>query len=259
MRIVALLTLTSSAILAQATAPQPAFETATVTPNSSGSASSKTDWDNGLVRSTNVSLRRYIASAYDVDDDQISGPDWLGTARFDLVAKAAAPVEDQQIMAMLRTLLAERFQLALHRETREMRGYALIMAQGGSKLRRAAPDGNSRTRSRPGNITGEHTSMAELADAIKRLTGLRVVDMTGLDGVFDFTLVWGPSSSYVAGAQSPNDSASKSDPRNLSPSLSPSLVSALQEQLGLKLEERTLPVEILVIDHIERTPPAASR
>jgi uncharacterized protein (TIGR03435 family) len=243
--------LTSSAIVSQAAAPQPAFETASITPNGSGSASSKTDWDNGLVRSTNVSLRRYIASAYQVDDDQISGPDWLGAARFDIVAKAAGPVEDQQIMAMLRTLLAERFKLALHRETREMRVYALMVAKDGSKLKQAAPDGNSRTRSRPGSITGEHSSMAELADAMKRLTGLRVVDMTGLEGVFDFTVEWGPSSSHAAGTRSPNDPASPSDPQNLSPSL----VAALQEQLGLRLEERKLPVEILVIDHAERTPP----
>jgi uncharacterized protein (TIGR03435 family) len=238
MRTVLLLTLTSSAVLAQAAPPRPAFETASVTPNSSGSASSKTDWDNGLVHLTNVSLKRYIASAYQVDDDQISGPDWLSATRFDMAAKAAGPVEDKQIMLMLQTLLAERFKLALHRETREMAVYALVASKDGSKLKQAESDGNSRTRSRRGRITAEHTSMAELADAMKRLTGLRVVDTTGLQGVFDFTLEWDPTSDPASGRQN----------------LSPSMFTALQEQLGLRLEERKMPVEILVIDHVEKTP-----
>jgi uncharacterized protein (TIGR03435 family) len=155
-----------------------------------------------------------------------------------MAAKAAGPVEDKQIMLMLQTLLAERFKLALHRETREMAVYALVASKDGSKLKQAESDGNSRTRSRRGRITAEHTSMVELADAMKRLTGLRVVDMTGLQGVFDFTLEWDPSTDPASGRQN----------------LSPSMFTALQEQLGLRLEERKMPVEILVIDHVEKTP-----
>ena len=179
MRTAVLLALASSAAFSQAPAPRPSFEVASIKPNHSGSNNSNNDWDNGLVRATNVTLKQCIASAYDVRGDQISGPDWLATERFDIVAKAGAPVEDQQIELMLQSLLADRFHLALHRETREMKAYALVVAKGGSKLTPAPPDGNSSTRSQRGRLTARHTPTADLADTLAHVTGLRVVDKNG--------------------------------------------------------------------------------
>jgi uncharacterized protein (TIGR03435 family) len=191
-----------------------------------------------------VTLKRLIASAYEVRDDQISGPDWLDSERFDISAKAAGPAKDEQLMAMLQTFLAERFGLALHKETREMKGYGLVVSKSGSKLKTAVDDGNSQTHNNNGRLTAQHVSMAQLANVLSRGTGLRVVDMTGLQGVFDFTLEWDRSASTLsanADEHPPSDAG-------------PSIFTALQEQLGLKLEARKLPVEILVIDHVERKP-----
>ena len=235
-----LLAVTSSALFAQP--PRPSFEVASIKPNNSGSGHSDSHRTNGRFTSSNVTLKRYIARAYNLDDDQISGPDWLATEHFDIVAKAPAAADNDHIALMLQSLLEDRFKLALHRETREMRAYALVVAKNGSKLTPAVDDGSSSTNTHNSHMTAHHVSMEHLASALTRSTGLRVVDMTGLHGVFDFTLEWDPSSTSL----SPGDPPAKTD--------APSIFTALEEQLGLKLEPRKLPVEILVIDHIEKTP-----
>ncbi len=207
-------------------------------PNRSGGGSTHSDSDNGRITCVNMSLRRYIAKAYGVREDQISAPDWLATERFDLVAKASGSVKSDTLMQMLQTLLAERFKLVLHRETKEERVYALIVAKGGSKLIAVTPTGSSSTNSTRGSLTAEQTSMTSLANRLSQLVGITVVDATGLTDVFNFKLEWDPA------ATAPSDA----------PDSGPSIFTALQQQLGLKLESRKMPVEFLVVDHAEKVP-----
>jgi uncharacterized protein (TIGR03435 family) len=117
------------------TAPSPlAFEVVSVRPNISDERTTKFNTRNGSLNSTNVSLREFIRWAYGVKDYQIAGPDWLRSQRYDIVAKAEASVPDDRLMAMLQGLLAERFKLAIHRETKERAVYALVVGKNGPRL-----------------------------------------------------------------------------------------------------------------------------
>jgi uncharacterized protein (TIGR03435 family) len=237
-RLAALILFTSGLALAQ-TAEPPAFEVAAVKPNHSGRTDQHSDSDNGRITCVNMTLKRYISKAYAVREDQISGPDWLGTERFDLVAKAPGKVHEDALNQMLRTLLAERFKLTLHRENKEGRVYALTVAKGGFKLKPVASTGDSTTSTSRGSMTVQQATMERVANGLSRHVGFPVVDLTGLDGVFDFKLTWDPA------ADESTDDARDSGP---------SIYTALQQQLGLKLESRKMPVEILVIDHAEKIP-----
>ena len=219
-----------------------AFEAATIKPNRSGRTDTHSDSDNNRISIVNMQLRRLIAKAYDVRPDQIVGPDWLDTERFDMVAKSEFVPDGKQLLEMIQTLLAERFKLALHRETREGRAYALIVARGGLKMKAVEPDGDSSTNNGRGELVAKGISMARLAETLSRL-GLTVVDQTGVNGVFDFKLTYDPASTWP----SADATAGTSDS-------GPSIFTALQEQLGLRLESRKVPIEYLVIDHVERAP-----
>jgi len=139
---------------------------------------------------------------------------------------------------MTQTLLAERFGPALHRETRQMPVYTLVVTKTAPKIQ-AVEDGPPRTSGGPGRLEATRITMQKLADLLARQVELPVVDSTNLKGVFDFTLTWSPDE---VAATSDRDTAR------------PSIFSALQEQLGLRLESRKGPVEILVVDRIEKAP-----
>lgn len=220
---------------------QLAFEVASVKPNHSGRTDSHIDSDKGSLVAVNVPLRRYIAQAYDVREDQIDGPDWIATERFDIRAKAPAKMTGEAEKQMLKTLLADRFGLALHRETRDRRVYALIQAKGGMKIAPVPSDGNTDTHTGHGSLTAQGATMNDLARVLSRQVGGIVVDATGIKGSFNFKLDWDPSSTAPGAASD-------------SPSSAPSLFTALEQQLGLRLEARKMPVEFLVIDHLERVP-----
>jgi bla regulator protein BlaR1 len=213
-----------------ATAPL-SFEVASVRPNKSGTNSSWWRDRPATVTTTNVSLKALIRTAYDVRAYQISGPDWLNSARYDIAAKAPGPATKDQIRQMLRTLLADRFGLTLHREEKVFPVYELVAAKNGPKLQAVQNDGYNSMNSRKGTINGEKVSMARLAESLSGVVDRPVLDKTGLAGVFNFTLQW-----------SPDDTDG------------PSIYTALNEQLGLKLISRKDPIEILVIDRVNRTP-----
>lgn len=212
------------------------FEVASVKPNVSGSGHSDTDVDGNLLRMKNVTLKACITWAYRMTDSQVSGPDWLTSERFDIVAKAESGKPQPEMLA---SVLAERFKLAVHREMKELTVYALVVAKNGPKLKKVDP-GEGDTTSRRGHLTATRVSMAGLARFLAgpnvRL-GRPVVDKTGLDGVFNFNLDWSPEGSAEKAADA-----------------LPSIFIALQEQLGLKLEAQKGPVEVLVVDHVEKTP-----
>ena len=221
---------------------RPEFEVASIKPNQSEGGPSSIRAIKGQVILENSSLRKIIAAAYGIGEDRdyaLSAPDWLRFEKFDVVAKVPPDATREQMMLMLQNLLADRFKLKLHRETRQLSVYALVVGNNGSKLRDAAPGTPGQIGMSPGCITGHAAPMQALVDHLSNAAlqlGRPVIDQTGLRGNYDFTLEWTPD--------------------NLPPgdSNAPSLFTAVQEQLGLKLDARKAPVEIIVIDSAEKVP-----
>jgi|SRR5271157_1654696 len=195
----------------------------------------------GRLRVTNQTLNVILRQAYGVEHYQIAGgPAWLDTDRFDIEAKAQGEPTNAQMMAMLQTLLADRFQLKARRESREGNVYALVVAKGGSKLQ---PPTGDRTyvglyRNDPPTETGVHYSLAGkkatlalIAQRLAQQVGRPVFDRTGIQGEFDFKV----------------DYAIDDNPES-----GPSIFAAVQQQLGLKLEATKGPLETLVIEHAEK-------
>jgi len=199
-----------------------------------------------------MSLKGFIQFAYRVNANyQISGgPNWIGNDTYDILAGTAGPASEDEVRLMLQSLLAERFKLMLHRETKEMSALALVIGKNGSKLKRSEGEGNfgiSTVISRSGApaVEARHALMSRFAAFLTTFIATRseqltpVMDMTGLAGQFDFTL-------DLAGW----DPATK--PEDIAPSRKDVVMAAIQEQLGLKLESRKVPIEILVVDHVEK-------
>ena len=202
----------------------------------------------GSLRVQSGTLLGLIESAYDVRDFQIiGGPGWVNTDRFDVLARSAsdgAPgSRDSDIAATrlkLRALLAERFQLVLHRETRELPQYVLRMNKDGPKptLERASSAANSRTgiQSTCGHMTGTSASMTNLTLYLSRQLRRPVLDATGLSERYNFQLDWTPELAPCGDATGD----------------APSIFNAMQEQLGLTLDASKGPVDVLVIDSAQR-------
>ncbi len=206
------------------------------------------------------------------DAQLVGGPTWLTSDRFDIVATVAGNPPPEQIPLMLRALLADRFKLVIHTERRELPIYALVLARRDGKLGarispatfdclaargRAtgapptppAPSGRvpCGLRFRPGNVVGEGISLAQLADRLAPFVNRVVIDQTGLAGNFDLDLEWTPDQWKPQLAEVPQQPQSIPN--------GPSLFTALQEQLGLKLEPTRGPVDVLVIDSVSQPTP----
>jgi len=255
-----LILLTSFAAFAQ-----PAFEVASVKP-----APPATDnrmrvgmtGDAGRVNFSNVTLIDVVARAYNVKAHQISGPDWLKSERYDIVATLPSGASRDQMPLMLQSLLADRFKLTLHRESKVMPVYALVVGKNGPKLHEADSQGGLRMSMGPKGLqlTGK-VSIPALTEALSRFTDRPVVDMTELKGNFDIDLGWKPDGQPGGpgffgppggGGRPPEGGGEGKAPPDSADA--PSIYTAVQEKLGLKLEGRKSPVEILIIDHAERVP-----
>jgi uncharacterized protein (TIGR03435 family) len=222
----------------------PAFDVASIKTNRSGAAGSSMRFSTGRVTMENVPLKKVILTAYGIPDDRqyaAEGPDWLVTDHFDIQATFPPDTEAQVVRQMLQGLLAERFRLTLHRESRQLPMFALVVAKDGPRIHPVA-DGQPQTRGDAGRLEATKITMQKLADLLARMTEHEVVDRTGLSGVFDFTLEWSPLDTPAI-EPSVNGGAGATD--------GPSLVTALQEQLGLKLESTKGPVDVLVIDRVQ--------
>jgi uncharacterized protein (TIGR03435 family) len=224
---------------------QVSFEVASIRPNMSGESGSSSQTQNGRFIGRNQNLRDLIEHAYDVMDWQITGPAWILSERFDVTAKPPAGVSGDQFEAMMQNLLAGRFKLQLHREQQERAVYALVVAKGGLKATPAPGEAGAKTNWSRDHIEAQHMSMAHFAERLSRVADRPVVDATGVAGAFDFELKWTPDSSRAKPAE--NSGAQLAD-------LPPSVFTAIEEQLGLKLEPRKAPVEILIVDHAEKVP-----
>jgi uncharacterized protein (TIGR03435 family) len=230
--------------------PAPAFEAASIKPSKAepGSGSGITT-RRGSISARNVTLKRCIRGAYDVQESQIvGGPKWVDEDRYDIDAKAAGPAGEHELMAMLQSLLSERFKLTFHRETRELPGYALMVGKSGLQAKRAQPDAESRSNASRAAIDAEACSMRRLAQKLSEVIHVPVADLTGVEGAFDFQLKWAPDDMRAK----PPSGGDKLGTLPTDLPNGPSVFAALQEQLGLKLEPRKVPTEVLAIDRAEK-------
>jgi uncharacterized protein (TIGR03435 family) len=244
-----LLILCSAVLAAQVTAP-PAFEVASIKPSKPGTpgAGGLDDGPRGNRFTTrSVAVRRLMMRAYEIADWQITGgPKWLDSDRYDIDAKPAHPARREEINLMLRTLLADRFKLMMHRETEERRLFELQRGSAGSKLtlNDREPDGQQDVGfAGQGHVVFRNVGMPRLAVFLSVQTGHAVVDRTGLTGRYDFKLDFRPTrvaSDHIL------DESQLNDPSR------PGIVTAVREQLGLTLVTRKGSVEIFHIDHLQR-------
>jgi uncharacterized protein (TIGR03435 family) len=222
------------------------FEVVSVKPNKSTPDDSSVTTDRGRLAATNVSLRGLIWRAYGVQDYQVEGPDWINSERFDISATLPEALPKGETFAaafevMMQKMLADRFKLIAHREQKVRPVYGLMVAKSGIKFKEApAADCGSHSRNNSGtHFVGTCVSMEAFAAFLAKRgrdlpVDLPVLDMTGLQGFYNLKLDW-----IREIADSPSGVI---------------LPIALEEQLGLKLETRRAPIEILVVDSVLRTP-----
>jgi len=287
--------LSASIALGQQPNPKLTFEIASIKPaapqamgrmQGSGDGGPGTP-DPSRIRFTDMSLRVLIMRAYGLQSFQVSGPSWMDSQHFDVIAKVPDGATREDARIMLQNLLADRFKLKLHKASREAAIYELVVAKGGIKIKEAAETAAAPAESAGGPLPGPPTrgkdgllrtphgqlgiqatangrmrmqgnavTMARLADILNMPLGRPVVDKTGLTGVYDVTLDFspegmgpgpkglGPGAGGGNAAEAPRDSNDSG----------PTIFTALQEQLGLKLESRKGPVDLLVVDSVEKTP-----
>ncbi len=203
------------------------------------------------IQYTSVTLRDCLAAAYQVKGFQISGPAWLDSEAYDINAKTDAAFTDDQLRSMLQALLAERFKLTFHRDKKELPVFALVVGRDGPKVKAAQAEGaesaGPKFQIKTGSLFFPRTSMAGFADYLSRLPaiGRPVVDMTSLPGVYDINLRL---------VDNPGEAKPEDMKRSLVDWREGSAIFAQIQQLGLKLEPQKAPTDVLVIDHVEKTP-----
>ena len=237
---------------------QPQFEVASIKPNHSGDGRMGISMEpGGRFVATNVPVKTLITMAYDLKDNQVSGlPGWANSDRFDITAKpeSVSAFNNCEQSGMLQAMQTDRFKLTFHKETRELPIYALVVAKGGVKMEvskgNANFDDDAKAKSTPmpgrgggqgirrmrGEINGANVTVDMLVDQLSNIVGRSVADKTGLTGSYDFVLKYTPDSAEAPAADSPN----------------PSIFVAVQEQLGLKLESQKDPVDLYIIDRVEK-------
>lgn len=217
----------------------PRFDVVSIKPSTGGAGFSGENTEHGRLTVSNDTVKELIQLAFGVKDFQIiGGPGWLGTATYDIVATTgtADDLTDERLAPLLQSLLEDRLGLKFHRETKESTVYSLVVAKGGPKMTLDTSEGesSSHTNSKSGRTTMvvSKVTAAKLAFRLERYVGRRVIDHTGLTAAYDFTLTWSQDQS--------------ADPTG------PSIFTALQEQLGLKLDSAKGKVDMIVIDGVEK-------
>lgn len=187
-----------------------------------------------------VSFRSCVRWAYNVPDFEVTGPDWIDQQRYDIVAKAASDASEDQLRLMLQTLLVERFKLEAHRQSKESQAWVLTVGKGGPKFKESAEEGDAAIEPNLQKMQlGVHrASVGDLIDLLSNLLRAPIIDETGLKGRYDITI---DIAKYIPDPSTPVDLLS-------------TVVTGVQQELGLKLESRKLPLDFVVIDRAERTP-----
>ncbi len=226
-------------------AQQSAFEVASIKVSDGGIKMPMTMSVNpGGITFTNVTTMDCIAAAFGMKDYQVSGPDWLKSDRYVIAARTSAPANDDQLKAMLRTLLADRFKLTVHRETKDLAVYAITPSKGGARLRATQGGPENNLSFQAGKLAFRNYSMAGLAKFLSSLPSLDrpIVDATELQGGYDFDVgVDAESSDPVAIKRAMLDWSS--------------MFVSLERQVGLKVEARKGPADFIIVDHIEKPAP----
>jgi uncharacterized protein (TIGR03435 family) len=223
------------------------FEVVSIRPNNSMSGGSSSHSDKERLTAVNLSLRNLIVRAYDVKDYQIEGPDWLKSDHFDVAAKFPEPLPEDPdqynaaMQSMMQKMLADRFKFAAHRDQKTLAVYALTVGKNGIRFQ-AVPKGASSSNSHNNHYTGTSISMDRFASFLSTRLDLPVIDKTGLQGFYDLKLDWVLE----------RDIQSKGDLGETPPGQL--IQDAIQDQLGLKLERRKAPIEILIVDHADKIP-----
>jgi uncharacterized protein (TIGR03435 family) len=259
--------LKTSSVRAQDAAPPLSFEVVTVKPSNGGDHRLIRFVPGGGAQMTGMTLKSLIAFAYDIQEFQISGGSgWVKSDRFDIVAKSdrgrsesvpddmakmtdeQAKTVQEQMQQKLQALLADRFQLSIHRETKEQPLYALVIGKSGSKLQESQSKHDARHMMMGGgDFEGQGVPLEMLTAALSRQLGRPVIDHTRLKGHYDFKLQWTPEPGQSGGPLPPG--VEGPPPADLN---GPSLFTAIQEQLGLRLESQKGPVDVLVVDRVEK-------
>lgn len=228
----------------------PSFEVATIKVNPNGQGRLY-QYPAREFNSHNTSLADLIVFAYNVHSRQIEGlPSWADSIEYDVSGKAdgEGKPSQQQWKIMVQKLLADRFQLTFHREKKEISAYAIVVAKGGPKMTESAnPDGPIGGIFRgAGNLPGRNLTMGQFASLMQSAVMDRpVVDQTGLTAHYDFQLTWTPDETQFGGLRRPAPPAD-------SPNAPPDLFTAMQEQLGLRMQVAKAPVDVLVIDKAQK-------
>ena len=232
----------------QTPVPAPKVEVATIKPSKPGQRGfSVIPSPGGRLRTGNTSLRRLLLIAFHLHDVQLAGgPDWMDRDCFDIDAKAEGrpKLNEDQMRAMLGALVVSRFRLETHRETKQIAVYSLVPGKGGPRMAKSDQDDGPSIRNRR-VIDAKGGTMSQLADLLGWVMGRPVLDRTGLAGDYAYHLEWTPDESQIQGELTTGPPA-ELDPNALS------IFTAIQAQLGLKLEAGRGPVEILVVDRAEK-------
>jgi uncharacterized protein (TIGR03435 family) len=239
LRVTALALMAAANSFAQSAGAAPKFKVASIKPNTSTGQSSSINIDHVEIFVRNSTLHSIVQYAFSTRSFGVAAPDWLSTTRFDVTARFAAGTSRAECKAMMQELLIERFKLETHRETKRLQGYAITLAKSEPKIRPVEDTGGRNADTGGDRFKMEQVSMAQFAGQLTGRLGQPVEDATRLKGVFTFNLTYTPERGLDE--NSAQDSG-------------PSIFTAVQEQLGLKLEARKIPVEILVVDHCERVP-----
>ncbi len=231
----------------------PSFEVATIKPAKPDEKGNAILVRGGQFSTINTTLLSLIEFAYDVQAKQVvGGPDWMASDKFDIAAKPDAPgaPSDKQWKGMLQKLMADRFQLKFHREKKEMSAYVLAVAKNGPKLTKSDGDPNGLPGlffHNLGQLYVQNATMEDFTHLMQSAVLDRpVVDQTGIKGIWNFVLKWTADESQFGGL------GMKVPPPSNAADAPPPLFTAIQEQIGLKLEAMKAPVEVLVLDHVEK-------
>lgn len=253
----------ATTVIAQTPSATPAFEVASVkvsAPITDGRVMVSMGGDPGRINYVGLPLRMLIARAYNVKDYQVTGLDAFSGDRYDIVAKIPADTPREQVPLMLQNLLAERFKLKLHREQKEMPVYGLVVGKGGVKMKEVepAPGGNRQVNMNRGKLELPKAPISALADVLSRVLDRPVLDMSENKAAYDIVLEFTPDEGTRGGMMGMRMAGPGGGPAGPAPERpegsAPNIFTAIQEQLGLKLESRKAPVEILVVDHAEKVP-----
>jgi uncharacterized protein (TIGR03435 family) len=287
------LTASLASAFAEVAKDQPAFEVASIKPSPAGPIRYMGDKggpgsnDPGAYHCENCTIPMMVADAYSVRDFQIDSLHWMEGERFEINAKVPAGTTKEQFRAMKQNLLAERFQLKLRHESRDLPQYELIVAKGGPKFKESEPPKKDAEQSRQEGspfpkggpktdadgfpvlpvgrgtvmtmmadghtrLGAEHQTMTQLVSTLSYQLHKPVIDLTGLTGKYDFTLSWMWRTADARGAAAVSANGSLGDTADMDAGWT--LTSAIQSQLGLKLVEKKAPMDVLVIEHAEKVP-----